>query len=61
MKAVIAAHAKESHCPEKQIQRRTMLGYKAGGSRADDGLYFAEGRLDGIHSHQHSAETLFII
>jgi len=31
MKAIVAAHAKESHCPEKQMQERTMLGCMAGG------------------------------
>lgn len=59
MKAIIAAHAKESHCPEKQMQRRTMLGYMAGGPRVDHGLPFVERPLDGITPC--SANALFII
>lgn len=61
MKAIIAAHAKESHCPEKQMQGRTMLGYMAGGPRADHGLHFAEGPLDGIHSHRHVQLTFCLL
>jgi len=51
MKTIIAANAKESHCPtKKQMQGRTILEYKAGGPKADLWLHFAERPF---HSHRH--------